>query len=282
MVARLPVILGHEPAGEVVEVGAHVTNFKVGDRVALDPFGHCGRCGPCRAGRFQSLLRAHHALGRIRRIHGRAGRQRASRSLDDEHRTGRAARTVRHRPARGRTIVSQGRRQRRRRRTRTDRAEHRAGGARARRHLDSDDRAGEWTPIVSRSRAPWDFRTVSTGDRDWIEQARAMLPSDGADVVFDAAGAIDSPRELLRRGRSAGGSRMARARSQVGRIALAVFPWRKRSSTRVSALRKPGVARSRWSRAAPSTCVRWSPIAILFRTASKRLICCASAVEQRH
>jgi len=27
-----------------------------------------------------------------------------------------------------------------------------------------------------------------------------MLPSDGADVVFDAAGAIDSPRELLRRG----------------------------------------------------------------------------------
>ncbi|MGC1397625.1 alcohol dehydrogenase catalytic domain-containing protein, partial [Candidatus Binatus sp.] len=52
MVARLPVILGHEPAGEVVEVGARVTNFKVGDRVALDPFGHCGRCGPCRAGRF--------------------------------------------------------------------------------------------------------------------------------------------------------------------------------------------------------------------------------------
>ncbi len=52
MVARLPVILGHEPAGEVVEVGARVTNFKVGDRVALDPFGHCGRCGPCRGGRF--------------------------------------------------------------------------------------------------------------------------------------------------------------------------------------------------------------------------------------
>jgi threonine 3-dehydrogenase len=44
------------------------------------------------------------------------------------------------------------------------------------------------------------FNTVSTGDRDWIEQVRAMLPPDGADVVFDAAGAIDSPRELLRRG----------------------------------------------------------------------------------
>src|SRR5208282_4545599 len=52
MVARLPAVLGHEPAGEVVEVGAGVSTFKVGDHVALDPFGHCGRCGPCRAGRF--------------------------------------------------------------------------------------------------------------------------------------------------------------------------------------------------------------------------------------
>src|SRR5258707_5061207 len=52
MVARLPVVLGHEPAGEVVEIGAGVSGFKTGDRVALDPFGHCGRCGPCLAGRF--------------------------------------------------------------------------------------------------------------------------------------------------------------------------------------------------------------------------------------
>ncbi|MDB5108734.1 MAG: NAD(P)-dependent alcohol dehydrogenase, partial [Candidatus Binatus sp.] len=52
MVGRIPFVLGHEPAGEVVEVGARVRNFKVGDRVALDPFGHCGQCGPCRAGRF--------------------------------------------------------------------------------------------------------------------------------------------------------------------------------------------------------------------------------------
>ncbi len=44
------------------------------------------------------------------------------------------------------------------------------------------------------------LRTVSADDRDWIEQARAMLPPNGADVVFDAAGAIDSPRQLLRRG----------------------------------------------------------------------------------
>ena len=54
--------------------------------------------------------------------------------------------------------------------------------------------------IASRWRAQMGFKTVSAGDRDWIEQVRAMLPPDGADVVFDAAGAIDSPRELLRRG----------------------------------------------------------------------------------
>ena len=52
MISKLPFVMGHEPAGEVVEVGRGVTNFKAGDRVALDPFGHCGRCGPCRAGRF--------------------------------------------------------------------------------------------------------------------------------------------------------------------------------------------------------------------------------------
>jgi L-iditol 2-dehydrogenase len=44
------------------------------------------------------------------------------------------------------------------------------------------------------------FRTVCATDPDWLEQARAGLPSDGADVVFDACGMIDCPRELLRRG----------------------------------------------------------------------------------
>src|SRR5262249_41631993 len=52
MVSRLPFVMGHEPGGEVIEVGPGVSGFKPGDRVALDPFGCCGRCGPCRAGRF--------------------------------------------------------------------------------------------------------------------------------------------------------------------------------------------------------------------------------------
>ena len=36
-VVRAPMILGHECSGTVVEVGAHVSHLKAGDRVALEP-----------------------------------------------------------------------------------------------------------------------------------------------------------------------------------------------------------------------------------------------------
>src|SRR5215210_8499325 len=40
-------ILGHEPMGEVVEVGARVTKFKKGDRIVV-PFNiACGQCWFC-------------------------------------------------------------------------------------------------------------------------------------------------------------------------------------------------------------------------------------------
>lgn len=32
-----PVVIGHEVAGEVVQIGESVTNFKVGDRVTVEP-----------------------------------------------------------------------------------------------------------------------------------------------------------------------------------------------------------------------------------------------------
>lgn len=44
------VICGHEPAGEIVEVGADMRRFRVGDRVLLYHISGCGRCHECRTG----------------------------------------------------------------------------------------------------------------------------------------------------------------------------------------------------------------------------------------
>jgi len=45
-------ILGHECAGTITEVGAGVTDLKVGDRVALEPGCTCGRCEFCKTGKY--------------------------------------------------------------------------------------------------------------------------------------------------------------------------------------------------------------------------------------
>jgi alcohol dehydrogenase len=45
-----PMVLGHEAAGEVVEVGAGVTDVVVGDRVVLVFVPRCGTCAACAAG----------------------------------------------------------------------------------------------------------------------------------------------------------------------------------------------------------------------------------------
>jgi L-iditol 2-dehydrogenase len=46
------IIPGHEIAGEVIAVGASVTHIAVGDRLALGPDIHCGRCWYCQRGLF--------------------------------------------------------------------------------------------------------------------------------------------------------------------------------------------------------------------------------------
>ena len=43
---------GHEVTGEVIEVGEGVCEWQVGDRVGIEPFGYCGRCCYCMAGRY--------------------------------------------------------------------------------------------------------------------------------------------------------------------------------------------------------------------------------------
>jgi len=50
-VVQYPFPVGHEGAGEVVEVGAAVISVKPGDRIAIEPAMPCGKCDQCIAGR---------------------------------------------------------------------------------------------------------------------------------------------------------------------------------------------------------------------------------------
>jgi alcohol dehydrogenase len=47
----LPMVLGHEATGEVVETGAHVSSISRGDRVVFSFVPMCGHCEPCASGR---------------------------------------------------------------------------------------------------------------------------------------------------------------------------------------------------------------------------------------
>jgi S-(hydroxymethyl)glutathione dehydrogenase/alcohol dehydrogenase len=49
-VARLPMVLGHEGAGVVEEVGPGVRSLAPGDPVVIALYGPCGECGDCRSG----------------------------------------------------------------------------------------------------------------------------------------------------------------------------------------------------------------------------------------
>jgi 2-desacetyl-2-hydroxyethyl bacteriochlorophyllide A dehydrogenase len=46
-----PRTLGHEIAGEIIEIGENDKNLKAGDRVSLEPYRYCGSCYPCSIGR---------------------------------------------------------------------------------------------------------------------------------------------------------------------------------------------------------------------------------------
>ena len=51
-IVKEPLILGHEAAGEIVEVGENAKNWKVGDRVTIEPGVPCRKCNFCREGRY--------------------------------------------------------------------------------------------------------------------------------------------------------------------------------------------------------------------------------------
>lgn len=71
-----PVLGGHEGAGTVVEVGAGVTEFAVGDHVVLAMMPSCGMCAMCTSGRpvlcsLGAGLLSGRALDGTHRVHAR-------------------------------------------------------------------------------------------------------------------------------------------------------------------------------------------------------------------
>lgn len=59
---KLPIVPGHEMSGKIVALGKDVTEFKIGDEVAIDPSLHCGECFYCRRARG-NLCENWNALG---------------------------------------------------------------------------------------------------------------------------------------------------------------------------------------------------------------------------
>lgn len=52
MARKAPLVLGHEPVGEVVAAGASVKGFRPGDRVFVHHHAPCMRCARCRRGNY--------------------------------------------------------------------------------------------------------------------------------------------------------------------------------------------------------------------------------------
>ena len=58
----IPLIMGHEGAGVVAELGSGVSGHRIGDRVALDPLSGCGECLQCKNG-FKNMCTNWEHLG---------------------------------------------------------------------------------------------------------------------------------------------------------------------------------------------------------------------------
>ncbi len=49
---QAPITIGHEYCGKITELGEGVEGLSVGDRVTIEPILYCGKCMPCRDGRY--------------------------------------------------------------------------------------------------------------------------------------------------------------------------------------------------------------------------------------
>ena len=52
----LPIVIGHEGSGEIVELGSAITDLKIGDHAVFQFSPACGRCRRCLEGRSQNCL----------------------------------------------------------------------------------------------------------------------------------------------------------------------------------------------------------------------------------
>ena len=70
---REPMVLGHEIAGTVVEVGPEVTTIAPGARVAVNPSRPCGHCRFCREGMRHECVDMHFIGSAMRFPHAQGG-----------------------------------------------------------------------------------------------------------------------------------------------------------------------------------------------------------------
>lgn len=59
---QMPIVMGHEAAGEIISLGEGVEGWNVGDRVTFDSTEYCGECDECKAG-FVNLCPNRRVLG---------------------------------------------------------------------------------------------------------------------------------------------------------------------------------------------------------------------------
>ena len=156
---QVPMTLGHEFFGEVVEVGADVDHVAVGDRVSGEGHIVCGSCRNCRAGRrhlcINTVGRRGQPRRRLRRLRRHPGDQRLGAAGRPRPRPRRAVRPARQRDPHGAAVAG------RRRGRASSPAPGRSASWRPR-SCGTPGPAGSASPTCRPSGWPWPRRPAPT------------------------------------------------------------------------------------------------------------------------